>query len=209
MPPLRTRTRKSRPAIAMDSPTARMIQKIPPTSLMEPMESMLDTITVAAITAPVPAPPSLLIHPVNVIETSDAIATDVRNQAAIAGALTRANHMLQSNRAENTKKAYASKKNLWSAWCQARKFKDGETVTEGKLCLWLHEEVFVNGSQAQGDLKGSMLSPQGVEGYIKPIIALYEVPIYAPAESDSANPWNFRLKGPWGSIRMIFLVRLI
>ena len=51
-------------------------------------------------------------------------------------------------------------------------------MTEGKLCLWLQEEVFVNGSQAQGDRKGSMLSPQGVEGYIKPIIALYEVSLF-------------------------------
>ena len=42
------------------------------------------------------------------------MAIDVRNQAAIAEALTKANHMLQSNRAENTKKAYAPKKNLWS-----------------------------------------------------------------------------------------------
>jgi len=110
--------------------------------------------------------------------------TDIRNQAAIAGALTRANHMLQSNRAPNTKKAYDPKRNLWSAWCRTRKFTDGETVTEGKLCLWLQEEVFINGSQAQGDRKGSMLSPQGVEGYIKPIIALFEIPIYALAESD-------------------------
>ena len=134
---------------------------------------MLDTITVAALTAPGPASPSSLVR--HVIETSDVMTTDVRNQAAIAEALTKANHMLQSNRAENTKKAYNSKKKLWSTWCQTRNFADGETVTEGKLCLWLQEEVFVNGSQAQGGRKGSMLSPQGVEGYIKPMIALYEI----------------------------------
>ena len=94
---------------------------------------MLDTITVAALTAPAPASPSSLVR--HVIETSDVMTTDVRNQAAIAEALTKANHMLQSNRAENTKKAYNSKKKLWSTWCQARNFADGETVTEGKLCL--------------------------------------------------------------------------
>ncbi len=109
------------------------------------------------------------------VETSDVMTTDVRNQAAIAGALTKANHMLQSNRAENTKKAYTPKKKLWTMWCQTRSFIDGETVTEGKLCLWLQEEVFINGSRAQGDRKGSMLSSQGVEGYIKPVIDLYEV----------------------------------
>jgi hypothetical protein len=129
--------------------------------------------------------------------------TDVRNQAAIAEALTKANHMLQSNRAENTKKAYTPKKKLWTMWCQARKFIDNDTVTEGKLCLWLQEEVFVNGSQAHGDRKGSMLSSQGVEGYIKPVIQLYYVSIHF------LFIINFRLKRPWESIHMILLVRLI
>ena len=189
MPPIRTRTRKSRPAMKI----MRMIQKIPPTSLMKSTDSMLDTIIVAAITAPasMPISPSSLIHPV--IETSDALTTDIRDQAVIAGALTRANHMLQSNRAENTKKAYTSKRNLWSAWCRTREFIDGETVTEGKFCLWLQEEVFANGSQAQRGRKGSMLSPQGVEGYIKPIITLYEIPIYALAESDPLTLSNQRI----------------
>ena len=83
--------------------------------------------------------------------------------------------MLQENRAPNTKKIYKAKKKLWSNWCHRRSFADGETVTEGKLCLWLQEEVFVKGSQIRGERKGSMLSLQGVEGYIKPIVDLYEV----------------------------------
>ena len=176
MPPLRTRMRKSR--VATGSPNARMVEKTPSLS----SAPMLDTIAVRAATTPAPAsapapafPPSFSPSPVHhVIETSN-VATDVRNQAAIAEALTRANHMLQSNRAENTKKAYNPKKKLWSAWCQYRKFGDGETVTEGKLCLWLQEEVFVKGNQAQGNKKGAMLSPQGVEGYIKPVIELFRV----------------------------------
>src|SRR5437762_3238428 len=172
MPPLRARMNKSRPAT--DSPNARMN---PSLSLVKSTKPMLDTIAVATITATAPTPvsassSSLVQH---VIETSDIVMTDVRNQAAIAEALTKANHMLQSNRAENTKKSYTSKKKLWTMWCQTRSFVDGDTVTEGKLCLWLQEEVFVNGSQAQEDRKGSMLSPQGMQGYIKPIIALYEV----------------------------------
>ena len=83
--------------------------------------------------------------------------------------------MFLSNRAENTKKAYIVKKNLWSAWCQEREFDDGNTVTEGKLCFWLQDEVFVKRSQTPGAQKGAMLSPQGVEGYVKPVIDLYRV----------------------------------
>ena len=129
----------------------------PSLSLMNPTAPMLGTIAVAAMTAP--AAPSSLVN----YDASD-VTTDVKNQAAIAEALTRANHMLQSNRAENTKKAYDAKKKLWITWFRARKFVDGETVTEGKLCLYLQEEVFVNGNQAQrGGRRGTILSPQGVE----------------------------------------------
>ena len=68
---------------------------------------MLDTIAVASETAPVSS--SALVR--YVVDTSE-VTTSVRNHAAIAEALTRANHMLQSNRAENTKKAYMPKKKL-------------------------------------------------------------------------------------------------
>jgi hypothetical protein len=54
-------------------------------------------------------------------------------------------------------------------------FIDGDTVTEGKLILFLEEVVFANGSQARGKRKGAMLSPQGVEGYVKPVVDLYVV----------------------------------
>ena len=50
-------------------------------------------------------------------------------------------------------------------------------MTEGKLCLWLQEKVFVEESQARRDRKGAMLSSQGVEGYVKPVIDLYQVRI--------------------------------
>ena len=167
MPPLRTRMRKSR--VATTSPYASMIKKIP--SLSSAL--MLNTIVVRTATTLSPSPSLSLM--LNVIETSTDLTTDIRNQTAITEALIRANHMLQSNRAANTKKAYNPKKKLWAAWCQRRKFADDETVTEEKLCLWLQKEVLINGNQGQGDQKGAMLSPQRVEGYIKPVIELYEV----------------------------------
>jgi len=66
---------------------------------------MLDTIAVATLTAPAPGSAFSSAHAIDP-------STEVRNQAAIAEALTRANHMLQSNRAENTKKVYTPKKHL-------------------------------------------------------------------------------------------------
>ena len=125
MPSLRTRTRNPRPATS--SLDARPITRISSLSAAKSEASMLDMIAVAGPAAPASVFSSSL--------ASHVIETNVRNQAAIAAALTRANHMLQSNRAENTKKAYILKKNLWSAWCQEREFDDGDTVTESKLCF--------------------------------------------------------------------------
>jgi hypothetical protein len=132
---------------------------------------ILDTIAVAAITTSSTSS-ALTMH--HAIETPE-IMTDIRNQMAITEALTKANHMLETNRAKNTRKAYAPKKKLWKAWCREQGFSDGDAVTEGKLVLFLQKVVFVNGSQARGKRKGAMLSPQGVEGYVKPVVDLYVV----------------------------------
>ena len=68
---------------------------------------MLDAIAVASETALV-SPSSPVRH---VVDTSE-VTTSVRNHAGITEALIKANHMLQSNRAENTKKTYMPKKKL-------------------------------------------------------------------------------------------------
>jgi hypothetical protein len=73
---------------------------------------ILDTIAVAAITASSTSSSALTMH--HTIETPE-IMTDIRNQTAITAALTKANHMLETNRAKNTRKAYAPKKELWIA----------------------------------------------------------------------------------------------
>ena len=105
MPPLRTRTRNPRPTTR--SPYAPATTGMSSLSVMKSAVPILDTIAVVAETAPVSSP-SRARHIIDTLE----VATSVRNQAAIAEALIRANHMLQSNRAENTKKAYIPKKNL-------------------------------------------------------------------------------------------------
>ena len=188
MPALRNRTRKARleksPLDAeLDCLQTAKLSVVTPNQLLALTQEVLradhassspgtaNDMTTAMVST------STLPHPAGTspfTETPE-MTMDIRNQAAIAEALTRANHALQSNRADNTKKAYGPKKKLWTSWCHRRAFTDGEAVTEGKLCLWLQEEVFKNGSQGHGERKGSMLSPQGVEGYIKPIIDLYEV----------------------------------
>jgi hypothetical protein len=48
-------------------------------------------------------------------------------------------------------------------------------VTDGKICLWLEEEIFFHGNRSHGVKKGTKLSDSGVEAYVKPVIDLYEV----------------------------------
>lgn len=96
MPPIRNRSRKPRPATG---------SKYAPTAI-------LDTIAVATNAAPA-IPTSSYSSSSSLIHHAMDPSTDIRNQAAIAEALARARHMLQSNRAMNIKKAYAPKKDLW------------------------------------------------------------------------------------------------
>jgi len=56
-----------------------------------------------------------------------------------------------------------------------RGFKDLDTVSTGKLILWLQESVIPKGAQYKGAKRGAMLTESGLEGYVKPIIALYQV----------------------------------
>ena len=56
-----------------------------------------------------------------------------------------------------------------------RHFEDHDTVTENKLFFYLNSEVIPKDVQTQGKRKGAALSEEGLDGYIKPIIALYKV----------------------------------
>lgn len=103
---------------------------------------------------------------------------EAQNQADIARARFLANYHRQNDRPRNTKINYGLKQRAWKEWCDGRQFTDLNTVTDGKLLLWLQEVVIPQGNQSSGDKKGSMLSKSGLEGYVKPIIDLYEVHIH-------------------------------
>jgi len=103
------------------------------------------------------------------------INREARNQADIASAISKAHFISQNNRPKSTKIAYNSKQKAWKDWCMGRGFDDLDTVSTGKLLLWLEESVMRNGAQCKGAKHGAMLTESGLEGYIKPIIALYEV----------------------------------
>jgi hypothetical protein len=96
------------------------------------------------------------------------INREARNQADIASAISKAHFVSQNNRPKSTKIAYNSKQKAWKNWCMGREFEDLDTVTAGKLILWLQESVIPNGVQH----KGAMLTESGLERYVKPIIAL-------------------------------------
>ena len=97
------------------------------------------------------------------------------NQADIASAISKAHFVSQNNRPKSTKVAYNSKQKAWKSWCMEREFDDLDTVSAGKIILWLQESIIPNGAQYKGAKRGAMLTESGLKGYIKPIIALYEV----------------------------------
>jgi hypothetical protein len=105
-------------------------------------------------------------------------AIEAKNQADIASARYVANYHRQNDRPHNTKSNYSLKQRAWKDWCIDRGFQDLDTVTDGKLLLWLQEIVIPQGNQSSGDKRGSMLSKSGVEGYVKPIVDLYEVCVH-------------------------------
>ena len=75
---------------------------------------------------------------------------EARNQADIAGAVAKAHFISQNNRPMSTKVAYNSKQKLWRDWCMKRKFDDLDTVSAGKMILWLQETVIPNGVILRG-----------------------------------------------------------
>ena len=97
------------------------------------------------------------------------------NQADIVSAISKAHSISQNNHPKSTKIMYNSKQKVWKNWCIGREFADLDTVSMGKLILWLQESIIPNGAQYKGAKRGAMLTESGLEGYIKPIIALYEV----------------------------------
>lgn len=100
---------------------------------------------------------------------------EAQNQADIASARFLANYHRQNDRPHNTKVNYYSKQRAWKEWCSDRRFKDLDTVTDGKLLLWLQDAIIPQGNRSSGEKKGSMLSKSGLEGYVKSIVDLYEV----------------------------------
>jgi hypothetical protein len=109
---------------------------------------------------------------------------EAQNQADIASARFVANYHRQNDRPRNTAVNYRLKQRAWKEWCGSRQFQDLDTVTDGKLLLWLQEVIIPQGNQSSGNRNGSMLSKSGLEGYVKPIVDLYEV--HAPFSSDLA-----------------------
>lgn len=100
---------------------------------------------------------------------------DTQNQADIAAATYRARKTQHEHRPKGYKNAYISKQKLWNTWCTGRQFKDGNTVTDGKLLLYLEEEVISKGNRRKGKNEGQILSQQGMDGYIRPVVELWEV----------------------------------
>ena len=93
----------------------------------------------------------------------------------IASAISKTHFINQNNRLKSTKIVYNSKQKVWKNWYIGQEFANLDTVSAGKLILWLQESIIPNGAQYKGAKGGAMLTESDLEGYIKPIVALYEV----------------------------------
>jgi hypothetical protein len=109
--------------------------------------------------------------------TEHATGMEIQNNADLVNAMTVARQQVQNNRAKSTQVSYHQKTQLWKTWCTRRAFSDNDIVTPSKLVLYLQEEVIPTGNRAKGKNQGAILSVSGLEGYIKPVVALYEVHI--------------------------------
>ena len=100
---------------------------------------------------------------------------NLRNARDLAAATLSAEQLIRANRAASTRKSYNQKIERWKQWCTTRNFEDHDTVTENKLFFYLSNDVIPNGVQTRGKRKGAVLSESGLDGYIKPVVALYKV----------------------------------
>jgi len=100
---------------------------------------------------------------------------NLRNARDLAQASYCAEQMIRANRADSTIKSYDQKIHQWKQWCADRKFDDYDTVTERKLFHYMNSEIIPAGVQTKGKRYGTALSESGLDGNIKPIIALYKV----------------------------------
>ena len=100
---------------------------------------------------------------------------EAQNQADIVSVMYIANYHRQNDRPRNTKINYGLKQRAWKKWCSERKFKDLDTVTDGKLLLWLNQVVISQKNRSTSSKRESKLTKSELKSYVKPIIDLYEV----------------------------------
>jgi hypothetical protein len=179
--------------VAYDRPTTTTLVTIPPSSshIVIPMASHMAPIGATSNIAPweqnetaiavrnnsalcgaLTAAHMLIQSPYSVRHAAE---METQNNADMARAMTAAQAQVQNNRAQTTRDEYSKKQEEWKTWCTKREFQDTITVTPSKLVLWLQEEIIPVGNRSEGRKKGAILSVSGLESYIKPIVALYEV----------------------------------
>jgi len=85
------------------------------------------------------------------------------------------NNYRDRDRAKSCRNQFRAKQKLWKDWCEEKGYPDHDRVSPGKLAVFLEQEVFPKGNRSKGKRNGLALSEQGIEGYIKPIVDLWEV----------------------------------
>src|SRR5947207_5838149 len=100
---------------------------------------------------------------------------NLQNARDLATATRFAELLIRLNQAASIRKSYDQKIERWKKWCMERHFEDHDTMTENKLFFYLNNEVILKDVQTQGKRKRATLSEEDLDGYIKPVIALYKI----------------------------------
>jgi len=103
------------------------------------------------------------------------IAHEVWLENEMTSLMVVSNNYRDRDRAKSCRNQFRAKQKLWKDWCEEKGYPDHDRVSPGKLAVFLEQEVFPKGNRSKGKRNGLALSEQGIEGYIKPIVDLWEV----------------------------------
>lgn len=100
----------------------------------------------------------------------------------------------RSSRPENTKKAYNGKQEEFRQFCLEKQYPDGDLVSEGKLLLFLRENIIPRGNKRKKHTEGSIpLGIKSIESYISAICDLFKVQV-STGQNKNTNPRGVSIK---------------
>lgn len=108
------------------------------------------------------------------IDRNDPFQQDIFNEHQLYTARLEGIRVSAGGTRESTRNAYNPKIKEFQDWCEQKKFADGAIVSENKLLLYLQEIIIPRGNTKKNAVEKTVpLSYNGLDGYVKAIISLY------------------------------------